>query len=141
MFSTQKPLFNKFCFFFQQASKRAALLGSDIRARALNGEMKLELTYDQPLPCPAWAVILSEYNASIKVSICVSVNSENFFPIVVMLKLFLFLFCRLQRTEPLRMNTFHREKERERERERERARESEKDSYTLRACTACALLR
>ena len=85
--------------------------------------MKLELTYDQPLPCPAWAVILSEYNASIKVSICVSVNSENFFPIVVMLKLFLFLFCRLQRTEPLRTNTFHREKKRERERESERERE------------------
>ena len=69
VFWTKNEFINFFIFLPSQASKSAALLGSDIRARALNGEMKLELTYNEALPCPAWCVVLSEYNASLKVSI------------------------------------------------------------------------
>ena len=42
-------------------------MGSEIRARAMDGNIKLELTYDNPLPSHAWAFVISEYHATIKV--------------------------------------------------------------------------
>ena len=50
------------------ASKNAALLGADIRGRALDGAMRLDMTFSDVLPTNAWLLVLSEYHSSLSIT-------------------------------------------------------------------------